>query len=182
MLRSLVAFALFLNFCLAAIAKPLSSTLNYQEINPNLLSMGQIDFDQIATLPEAQVDLVINLTQNPSDRMAREGYDISQLGINYVHIPVDWSSPADSDYKLFAQLLQAAGPQKVLVHCDANYRASAFIYLYRRLVLNTDEAQARADLDTIWEKEAWKAYPQWLDFIDQTLSQTDSPEGSNPGN
>lgn len=87
MLRSLVAFALFLNFCLAAIAKPLSSTLNYQEINPNLLSMGQIDFDQIATLPEAQVDLVINLTQNPSDRMAREGYDISQLGINYVHIP-----------------------------------------------------------------------------------------------
>jgi hypothetical protein len=34
-------------------ANPISTVLNYQEINPNLVSGGQISYEQIATLPES---------------------------------------------------------------------------------------------------------------------------------
>ncbi|MEJ1977606.1 MAG: hypothetical protein WDN49_17380 [Acetobacteraceae bacterium] len=46
----------------------------------------------------------------------------------------------------------------VHVHCGANYRVSAFFYRYRRDVLGMDEAQARADLERIWQPEGvWVA-------------------------
>ena len=154
-------------------ANPISTVLNYQEINPNLVSGGQISYEQIATLPESGIDLVINLTKNPSDVMAREGYEITQLGIDYVHIPVAWSAPTRADYQLFEQILKSAKNQKVLVHCDANYRASAFIYLFQRLALKVPANEAQNTLETIWPASAWQEYPQWQSFINDRLIEAD---------
>ena len=50
----------------------------------------------------------------------------------------------------------------VHVHCIANYRVSAFFYRYRRDVLGTDEAQARAEMERIWHPEG-----VWPRFVSQ---------------
>ena len=154
----------------SAAAEPLSTTLNYREISPRLLSSGQISQAQVASLKEADIDLVINLTMEASEENAQEGYAITKLGIDYVHIPVPWGAPTQENLALFFGLMDLARDRKVLVHCYANYRASAFVYLYRRTVLNVSEAEARPDLDAVWSTEDWTKYPQWAAFIQSTIN------------
>jgi hypothetical protein len=59
---------------------------------------------------------------------------------------------------------------KVFVHCQANYRATAFITLYRILRLGWDREEAFVDLNKIWNTEE---HPIWEDFIERNLSQND---------
>ncbi len=146
-------------------AEPLITTLNYHEISETLVSSGQISSSHIASLPDEQIELVINLTVEDTDLNAREGFEITALGIDYLHIPVDWDNPTERNLQLFMRTLDAAGDQKVLVHCFANYRASAFIYLYRTLKQGVAPEIARKDLDAVWPKQAWERYPQWQAFI-----------------
>ena len=45
-------------------------------------------------------------------------------------------------------------------------RASAFTYLYRTLEQGVDEADARADMEKIWDPDAYRT-DQWARFIDE---------------
>lgn len=145
--------------------EPLISALNYRAVSETLVSSGQISPAHIASLSDEQIDLVINLTVDDNDLNAREGFEVTSQGIDYIHIPVDWDNPTEHDLQLFMSILDAASNQKVLVHCFANYRASAFIYLYRTLKQGVDPEIARTDLDAIWPQSAWAQYPQWQTFI-----------------
>jgi len=94
---------------------------------------------------------VVNLATVNEAGNALEGYLVAEQGISYVNIPVVWQNPTVEDVQLFFDVMKAAGDRKVFVHCAANMRASAFVYLYRTLVLGVDEATARADMETIWD-------------------------------
>jgi hypothetical protein len=61
-----------------------------------------------------------------------------------IHIPVDFQNPTDEDFTRFRSTMEQLKEVPVHVHCIANYRVSAFLYRYRRDVLGTNEAQARA--------------------------------------
>ncbi len=50
----------------------------------------------------------------------------------------------------------------VHVHCIANARVSAFFYRYRRDVLGMDEAQARAEMEAVWQPKG-----VWVDFVER---------------
>ena len=143
----------------------LNSALNYHEISATLVSSGQISPSHIKSLPDEQIELVINLTVEDADLNAREGFEVTALGIDYIHIPVDWNNPTAANLQLFMSILDAAGDRKVLVHCFANYRASAFLYLYRTLRQGIAPEIARKDLDAIWPKPSWAKFPQWQAFI-----------------
>jgi protein tyrosine/serine phosphatase len=54
----------------------------------------------------------------------------------------------------------------ILVHCQANYRATAFIALYRTNRLGWSEQNAFKDLMKIWNPAE---YPIWQRFIDKSL-------------
>ena len=56
---------------------------------------------------------------------------------------------------------QAQGLLLAQLQCQANYRASAFTYLYRVLEAGDPEADARADMNRIWEPEG-----TWAEFVD----------------
>lgn len=56
------------------------------------------------------------------------------------------------------------------MHCFANYRASAFTYLYRVARLGVDEVEARKDLEMVWNDAAFVEAPQWREFIDTHLA------------
>jgi len=120
-------------------------------------------FEQIAG---AGFKTVINLALPTSDNaLANEGDLVTRAGMSYVHIPVLFDAPKRSDYEQFENVLNAVRHEPVFVHCAANMRVSAFLFLYRVRNNLATRASAETDLRKIWEPDAiWRA------FIDSLLS------------
>ena len=62
------------------------------------------------------------------------------------------------DVEMFFDVMTANQDRKVYVHCFANMRASAFVFMYRTLVEGVPEAEARATMNQVWdpnELEQW---------------------------
>ena len=77
--------------------------------------------------------------------------------MEYLHIPVDWEAPTASDFYLFAGAMQRSPGKKTLLHCQANYRASAFSFLYRVLYEGVPMATAKRDMDSVWTpNQTWR--------------------------
>ena len=142
---------------------------NYHKINDTLSTAGQLLPVHVAKLQRENFQLVINLAVADKARNLDESYKITHAGINYVQIPVVWDTPTLDDLDLFFSMMDARGERKTLVHCFANYRASAFTYLYRVLKEGVPEADARKDMMQIWSDDAFTKYPQWRAFIDKAL-------------
>ena len=136
----------------------LATIRNFRKISDHLSTSGQIAYDQIDALKEAGYEVVVNLAPAREEVNAREGFLVVEQGLSYVHIPVSWEEPSLRDLQLFFDVMEANRDRKVFVHCFANMRVSAFVYLYRTLVQGVPEAEARADLEAIWdpsERDAW---------------------------
>lgn len=87
----------------------------------------------------------------------------SSLKLKYIQLPIIWTDPTLADFQEFMNIMSKYSAQKVFVHCAANKRVSAFLYLYRQLTEGIDELTAHKDLATIWIPN-----PIWQDFIDST--------------
>ncbi len=178
MIQSFRGFALALGLVLANAAfADLKEIHNYHEVDETLATGGHVMAPQVEELEQAGFDLVVNLATVAEDHNASDGPAIAAEGITYVHIPVPWSEPTLADLDMFFAVMDARGERKTLVHCMANYRASAFVYLYRTLRQGVPDAQARKDLEVIWDQEAWREYPQWRDFVRQAKARAGGPPG-----
>ncbi|MGA1940712.1 protein tyrosine phosphatase family protein [Arcobacter sp. YIC-310] len=112
--------------------------LNYIKINELIHTSGQPTKQQFKKLKEEEFEVVINLALcNSSNAIEDQDKIVSQLGMSYIHLPVDFEEAKLSDLKLFINILQALGSNKVLVHCAKNYRVSAFMYVYHKYILQT---------------------------------------------
>lgn len=131
-----------------------------------LWTSGQLSERDILRLPTFEIDAVINLAlPGSANALAGEAEFVTRLGLSYIHIPVEWEQPEQFQLRQFFGVLKALEGRKVWVHCAKNMRVSAFIYLYRRLLLNEDEATARHPMQEIWEpNEIWQS------FIDEALA------------
>ncbi len=86
---------------------------------------------------------------------------ITNKGICYFQIPVEWEHPEIDQLRIFFNLLDSFKGKKVWVHCALNMRVSAFIYLYRKHRMNEDEASASYSMKHIWQpNEVWQAFIQ----------------------
>jgi len=148
---------------LAAIAGPLygadlSQIRNYIEYSPSLASAGQPSKEQLAALQEAGFERVAYIAfSNSRGAIADEDAIVKELGMDYVQVPVIWDAPSKADFYAFAGALQREPGKKTLVHCQANYRASAFAFLYRVLYEDVPVAAAKADMNSIWvPNETWR--------------------------
>ena len=141
---------------------------NFLALSDQLLCSGMPSAEQVAELPAAGVRRVINLaTYDPENDPDDEATLVASLGMKYESIPVDWEAPTREDLEDFMQVMDENGDEKVLVHCRANYRATAFIALYRNLRLGWTQEEAFLDLRRIGNPEE---YPVWEKFITQQLT------------
>jgi hypothetical protein len=61
----------------------------------------------------------------------------------------------------FFHVMEANADKQIFVHCAANMRVSAFIYLYRCLHQGLNDEVARQDLQRIWfPNEVWSNFIQ----------------------
>ena len=136
----------------------------YLRISERVGTAGQITYDEIEAVKKAGFDIVINLVPADEERNQLEGYLVTEQGMAYVQIPVSWEEPSQRDLQLFFDVMKANKDRNVFVHCFANMRVSAFVYLYRTLLLGEAENVARADLAKIWDPAT---QPQWVAFIEE---------------
>ena len=148
--------------------EPLETIRNFQVVSDQLASSGQIGYDQIPLLREEGYEVVINLAIADEARNGQEGFFVAQSGLTYVHIPVEWEQPRLSDVEMFFDVMQANEGRKVYVHCFANMRASAFVYMYRTLVEGVSEAEARGTMNEVWDPNE---LAQWGGLIERAQAE-----------
>jgi protein tyrosine phosphatase (PTP) superfamily phosphohydrolase (DUF442 family) len=140
----------------------LSDIYNFRAIADGLGTAGQPTEGQFQAVRESGFGAVVNLALPTSDNaIADEGSVVTRLGMAYVHIPVNFGAPTAEDFSAFCGVMKAFEGRRVFVHCAANMRVSAFVFLYRVLHQNVSEVEAARDLRAIWEPdEVWGRFIQ----------------------
>lgn len=138
---------------------------NYLKISNSIATSGQPTKEQFPVIKEFGYETVVNLALPTStNALPDEKQIVKSLDMQYIHIPVVWESPKIGDLEQFFNAMSKNKNQKIFVHCAANMRVSAFIYLYRRLHEGMTDEEAKQDLYQIW-----KPNETWQQFIEQVI-------------
>jgi protein tyrosine phosphatase (PTP) superfamily phosphohydrolase (DUF442 family) len=139
---------------------------NYRKVDEHHATGGQPSEEQLKAAAAEGFETVINLaTIDPRYSLRDEGASIAALGMKYRHIPVPWDQPSDADFAAFEQAMRSAGDGKTLVHCAANFRATAFYSLYAMKHLGWSRARAEEFRASIWRGSD---FPVWQELIRRT--------------
>ena len=141
---------------------------NYWFYDEKLSSSGMPTADQMKSVAEAGVQVVINLAPHDVPQALPDESELVQsLGMEYINIPVTWRAPEPETVARFMDAMDAHMDKKIHVHCEANYRASAFIMMYRVLRLDWKKEDAIPVMERMWNPED---FPVWQKFLDDNLS------------
>ena len=111
--------------------------------------------------------LVINLALSTSENALKdEAKVVNSLGMEYVHIPIEFERPTIKHYDHFLEAMSNCQQNKVFIHCAANLRVSAFLYLYRIQKQGVSPKLAKEDLNQLWQPNK-----TWQNFINQVISE-----------
>lgn len=139
---------------------------NFRAVSDSVLTSGRVEPEQLAQLGEEGVELVINLLPESSRYAVEDEQAIVEgQGIEYLYLPVDFAAPTLADYRQFRGMMDSVGERKVLVHCAANYRVSAF---YSRYAIETGQwslAEADEFMLSIWQPDDFPPWPHWLEEV-----------------
>lgn len=140
--------------------------LNYLRIDEGLATAGQPSEEALAAVAREGTQVVINLAlhDDPRYSLPDEAGSVSALGMTYVHIPVRFDAPTEADLHMFFTAMEAHRGKKMLLHCAANKRVTAFLGLYRVLVQQWNVERAFEPMQAIWEPNA-----AWAPFIESML-------------
>ena len=157
-------------------APQLSEIYNFLAVSDDLGTAGQPTAAQLAAVKEAGYDVVINLALGTTPRdLSNEADLVTGQGMEYIHIPVIFDNPTDGDLTRFFDAMDENQDKKRFVHCIANMRVSAFVFLYRVLRQSMAPDEARAMMQKIWQPN-----PVWQQFIDTTLAQRHTEDSTDP--
>ncbi len=184
---------------------------NYLKLSDSVATGGQPTEAQFSLIKEAGYQVVVNLARPDSPKaLPNEQTIVESLGMRYVPIPVDWENPTLENVACFFSLMEAIcadapnvatadarrlanaslslsqqrfaiATQPVFVHCAANMRVSAFMYLYRLIYEGISDEQAKSDLQKIWTpNDTWQAFIQQVLEYYQLLSQHQEVDAAHP--
>lgn len=133
--------------------------INYIQINENLATSGQATREQFKKIADEGYEIVINLAVAHSEgRLEKEDEIVTDLEMNYIHIPVEFKEPSVKNLKDFIEILSSLSHRKVWVHCIMNYRVSAFMYVYHKYILRTPFENINLKVFDEWSPdEKWQA-------------------------
>lgn len=132
-----------------------------------LWTSGQLSISDLQSLPSLGFDAVINLAlPTSSNAVLGEAEIVTGLGLTYIQIPVQWENPEIDKFYQLVNFLESMQGKKVWLHCAKNMRVSAFVYLYRRLILAENHEAAVYPM-----KEVWQPNDIWQAFIEKVLAQ-----------
>lgn len=144
---------------------------NFIRIDARTATAGQPTPAQLADAASSGVRHVVNLA--PGDvpgALVGEARIVAELGMTFHQISVPWDAPDQAQFERFTAIMDEVADQPVLIHCQANYRVTAFYaaYAIRRLGWTAD--RARALVDRIWSSTpGFVMPPAWTAFLDRAM-------------
>ena len=151
----------------------MAEIVNFRQYSPTFASAGQPSREQFATIAENGFERIVYIAfTNNQNALTDADQVIKGLGMEYMQVPVDFDNPLPADFYAFADSMQRNTDKKTLLHCQVNARATAFSFLYRVIYEDVPIAQAKEDMNTVWQPNE-----VWRDFIFAVMSENDrSPE------
>jgi protein tyrosine phosphatase (PTP) superfamily phosphohydrolase (DUF442 family) len=146
----------------------ITDIINFRRIDPTLDTGGQPTEEELAAAARDGIEVVMNLAlhDDPRYSLRDERGTVKALGMEYVHIPVKFDAPAEQDLLTFFDDMDAHSGKRILLHCAANKRVTAFLGLYRVIRLGWDVESAFAPMKTVWEPNE-----RWAPFIRAMLDR-----------
>lgn len=142
---------------------------NFLQLSENLFTAGMPKAEQLADAPNHGVQVVINLAPHDAEgALENEMELVNSLGMKYINIPINWSMPTKDGLDKFMNAMDEHKDKIIFVHCEANFRASAFVAMYRIIRLGWREENAFGPMHKIWNEDA---YPVWKKFIEQAVAR-----------
>lgn len=139
---------------------------NFLKISDTIATSGQPTQEQFSAIKEAGYQVIVNLALPESPNALKDEKQIVEAqGMQYVNIPVVWENPTLENVREFFSVMEGNADKQVFVHCAANMRVSAFMYLYRCLHQGISDEDAKKDLQKIWIPN-----DNWQNFIEQVIS------------
>lgn len=144
---------------------------NYRQATPDLATSGQPHEAQLQAIADAGYEVIVNLAlhDDPRYSLTDEASSVKALGLDYIHIPVQFDAPTEGDLVKFFEAMESHKDRRVWVHCAANMRVSAFLGLYWRIRGGWPEHRAFALLRDIWQPNA-----VWTEFIASQLAKANA--------
>ena len=151
----------------------LAEITNFRQYSSTFASSGQPSREQFSTIAENGFERIVYITfTNNQNALPDADLVVKGLGMEYMQVPVDFNNPLPSDFYAFADSMRRNTDKKTLLHCQVNARATAFSFLYRVIYADVPVAQAKADMNTVWQPNE-----VWRDFIFTVLAENDiSPD------
>jgi protein tyrosine phosphatase (PTP) superfamily phosphohydrolase (DUF442 family) len=145
----------------------LAEITNFRQYSSSFASAGQPTRDQFQTIADNGFERVVYIAfTNNQNALSDADQLVKSLGMEYMHVPVAFDNPLPDDFYAFADSMQRNTGKKTLLHCQVNARATAFSFLYRVIYEDVSIAEAKADMNTVWQPNA-----VWRDFIFEVLAQ-----------
>ncbi|MDZ7643416.1 MAG: protein tyrosine phosphatase family protein [Woeseiaceae bacterium] len=136
----------------------MTRSATFAEYSDDFASAGQPSAEQLEAVRDAGFERIVYIAWTDHENsLPNEDRVVRNLGMEYLHIPVEWEAPTVSDFYLFAGAMERAPRKKTLLHCQVNFRASAFSFLYRVLYEDVPVADAKRDMNSVWApNETWR--------------------------
>ena len=150
-------------------APALAEIINFRQYSDSFSSAGQPTLEQFQVIADQGFERIVYIAfiNNPN-ALSDEDLVVKGLGMEYMQVPVDFSNPLPDDFYAFADSMQRNTAKKTLLHCQVNARATAFSFLYRVIYEDVPVAEAKDDMNTVWQPNA-----VWRDFIFEVMAQND---------
>jgi len=153
----------------------IEKSYNFRRLTERLTTSGIVHPDGLNELGAQGYQVLINLLPDSSENAVPHEREIVECqGIEYSHIPVDFTQPAVSDFRKFVEILDRNCDKKIHVHCAANYRVSAFCSLYMVRLGIWSAERGMAHIRSIWQPDE---YPGWPAFISRILGEIGNGDG-----
>ena len=160
------------NSAVQALEEPnsaLAEIVNFRQYSATFASAGQPTREQFATIAENGFERVVYIAfTNNTNALPDADQVVKGLGMEYMQVPVDYQNPLPDEFYAFADAMERNKQKKTLLHCQVNYRATAFSFLYRVIFEDVALVEAKADMNTVWQPNE-----VWRDFIFDVLAQND---------
>ena len=143
-----------------------AAIFNFHQVNERLITGGQPTDEQIRAVAADGFEVVLNIAPiDPRYSLDDERAVVEAEGMHYHHLPVAWDAPTEQDFRDFIEHMDQWAGNRVLVHCAANYRVSAFYALYAMLRQGWRKQQVDEFIAARWNPAD---YPPWPEFIATT--------------
>ena len=149
--------------------KNLDEIFNYRAINEDVATSGQPSVEQFHWIQQNGYELVIDLAPVDMSRYSIEDEPglLANLGMDYIHIPVDFKNPLVSDFHAFCDAMETSENKKSWIHCAANYRVTVFYSLWAEQHAGWSQETSSQLIDSVWKSDPeWQMNEVWSSFIE----------------